>query len=133
MSVKYENNVQTLPTQLQYNFEKGQKMNFLAPELAKITITEGQTLSKNLEFPRHLYAFRDETEPKNRLKAQRNAQKLPTRFQNNFEKVEKTTFLKPKMDKTEPSKSKRQHLANFRSKTSLLGIIYKPFELKIHP
>ena len=39
--LKYENNAQTLPKTLQNNFEKGQKMTFLALELAKITISEG--------------------------------------------------------------------------------------------
>ena len=36
---KYENNAQTLPKQLQNNFEKGQIMTFLTQEIAKITIS----------------------------------------------------------------------------------------------
>ena len=51
---KYENNAQTLPKQLQNNFEKGQKMTFLALEMAKITISRGQILTKNLNFLGHL-------------------------------------------------------------------------------
>ena len=47
---KYENSAQTLPKQLQNIFEKGQKMTFLVIELAKITISEGQILTKNLSF-----------------------------------------------------------------------------------
>ena len=47
---KYENSAQTLPKQLQNNFEKGQKMTFLALEMAKITIAVGQILIKNLNF-----------------------------------------------------------------------------------
>ena len=51
---KYENNAQTLPKQFQNNFEKGQKMTFLALEMAKITISGGQILTKNLNFWGHL-------------------------------------------------------------------------------
>ena len=36
------------------------------------------------------------------FKAKNNAQKLPKLFQNNFEKVEKTAFLTPKMVKNDP-------------------------------
>ena len=51
---KFENNAQTLHKQLQNNFEKGQKMTFLALEMAKITIPRGQILTKNLNFVGHL-------------------------------------------------------------------------------
>ena len=51
---KYENNTQTLPKQLQNNFEKGQKMTFLALEMTKITISGGQILTKNLNFRGYL-------------------------------------------------------------------------------
>ena len=51
---KYKNNAQTLPIELQNNFEKGQKMTFLALEMAKITISRGQILTKNLNFLGHL-------------------------------------------------------------------------------
>ena len=51
---KYENNAQTLPKQLQNNFEKGQKITFLAQEMAKITISGGQILTKNINFWDHL-------------------------------------------------------------------------------
>ena len=47
---KYENNAQTLPKQLQNNFEKGQKMTFLAQELAKITISGVKFWPKILIF-----------------------------------------------------------------------------------
>ena len=43
---KYENNAQTLPKQLQNNFEKGQKMAFLALEMAKITISGGSNFDQ---------------------------------------------------------------------------------------
>ena len=51
---KYKNNAQTLPKQLQNNFEKGQKMTFWALEMANITISRGQILTKNLKFLGHL-------------------------------------------------------------------------------
>ena len=70
---KYENNSQTLPKQLQNNFEKGQKMTFLAIELAKIIISGGQILTKNLHFRVRLFAFRVDNTPKSRsFKAKNN-------------------------------------------------------------
>ena len=51
---KYKNNAQTLPTQLQYNFEKGQKMSFLATELAKPKILFFGFIYKPLELKIHL-------------------------------------------------------------------------------
>ena len=51
---KYENNAETLPKQLQNNFEKGQKITFLALELAKITFSGGQILTKIFKFRGHL-------------------------------------------------------------------------------
>ena len=70
----YKNNTQTLPKQLQNNFEKGQKMSFLALEMAKITISGGQILTKNLHFWGHLLAVTAENTPKSRpLKAENNA------------------------------------------------------------
>ena len=75
-------------------------MTFLALELAKITISWGHILTKNLNFHGHLWAFRAEITPKSRpFKAESNAQKLPNIFQNNFEKVERTTFLTMEMAK----------------------------------
>ena len=71
---KYKNNAQALPQQLQNNFEKGQKITFLAQEMAKITISGGQILTKNLNFWDHLSAFRAENTPKSRpFKAKNNA------------------------------------------------------------
>ena len=51
---KYGNNAKKLPKQIQNNFEKGQKMTFLNLEMAKITISGGQILTKNLNFWGHL-------------------------------------------------------------------------------
>ena len=78
-------------------------MTFLALELAKITILGGRILTKILDFWGHLQASRAEKTPKSRpLKAENNAQKLPKRFQFNFKKVDKTTFLTPKIVKNDP-------------------------------
>ena len=60
----------------------------------------------------------------------KNAQTLPKQLWNNFEKVEQTTFLNPKMVKNEPSKP--QKWANFWQKISIFGVIYWPLEMKIH-
>ena len=61
-------------------------------------------LTQNLDFRGHLSTFRPENIPKSRLfKAENNAQTLPKQVRNNFEKVEKSTFLTPKMVKNDPS------------------------------
>ena len=53
-SFKDKSNAQTLPKQLQNNFENGQKRTFLSLELAKITLLGGQILTKNRDFRGHL-------------------------------------------------------------------------------
>ena len=50
MPFKIKNNAQTLLKQFQNNFKKGQKMTFLALKTAKITISGGQILTKNLKI-----------------------------------------------------------------------------------
>ena len=58
-------------------------------------------LTENFDFRGHLSTFGAENKPKSRpLKVKNNAQTLPKQLQNNFEKVQKTTFLTPKMAKT---------------------------------
>ena len=53
----------------------------------------------------HFSTFGAENTPKSRpFKVENNAQTLPEQLQNNFEKVQKTTFLTPKMVKNDPSK-----------------------------
>ena len=60
-------------------------------------------LTKNLDFRGHLSTFRPENIPKSRLfEAENNAQTLPKQVQNNFEKVEESTFLTPKWSKMTP-------------------------------
>ena len=51
-----------------------------------------------------LWVFGAERTQKNAsVKTKNNAQTLPKQVQNNFEKVQKTTFLTPKMVKNDPS------------------------------
>ena len=59
----------------------------------------------NFDFHGHLATFRAENTLKSRpFKVKNNAQTLPEQLQNNFEKVQKTTFSTPKMVKNGPSK-----------------------------
>ena len=58
------------------------------------------------------------------------AQTLHKQVQNNFEKVEESTFLTLKMVKNHPSN--RPKWANFWPKISIFEVIYTNLELKIH-
>ena len=89
-------------------------------------------LIENLDFRVHLLTFGGENTPKSRpYQAENNAQKFSKQLQNNFGKVQKSTFLTPKMVKNDPSKPPKW--ANFWPKISIFGVIYQPLELKIHP
>ena len=56
------------------------------------------------ENPGYLTTFRGINAPKSGpFKCENNAQTLPKQLQNNFEKVQKSTFLTPKMVKNDPS------------------------------
>ena len=69
-------------------------------------------LIQNFDFGAHLSTIRAQKTPKSRpFKAKNNAQTLPKIVQNNFEKVEKSSFLTPKIVKNEPSN--RPKWANF--------------------
>ena len=53
-------------------------------------------LTQNIHFQGHLSTFEAQNTPKSRLfEAKNNAQTLPKQLQNNFEKVQKSTFLTP--------------------------------------
>ena len=89
-------------------------------------------LIKNFNFRGHLSTFGAENTPKSRpFKVENNALTLPKQLQNNFEKVQKMTFSNPKMVKNDPSKL--PNWAKFWPKISIIGVIYRPFELKIPP
>ena len=64
------------------------------------------------------------------FKTKKDAYTLPKQLPNNFEKVQNTTFLTPKMAKNDPSE--RPKWANFWPKTLIFEVIYGPLELKIH-
>ena len=92
----------------------------------------GHFLTQNLNYRGHLWTFEAKNTPKSGpFKVENNAQTLPKQLQNNFEKVEKTTFSTPKMVKNDPSKPPKW--AKFWSKISIIGVIYRPLELKIPP
>ena len=60
-------------------------------------------LIENFDFRGHLSTFGAQNTPKSRpFEAENNAQTLPKRLQNNFEKVKKSTFLTPKIVKMTP-------------------------------
>ena len=66
-----------------------------------MTLPEGQILTENFDFRGHISTFRAENTPKNEpFKAKNNAQTTSEHPQNNFQKVQKTTFLAPKMVKS---------------------------------
>ena len=61
---KAKNNAQTTPEQLQTNFQKVQKTTFLAPKMVKMTLSEGQFLTKNFDFRGQKSTFRAENTAK---------------------------------------------------------------------
>ena len=66
-----------------------------------MNLSEGQILTKNFDFRGHISTFRPENKPKSRpFKAKNNAQTTSEQLKTNFQKVEKTTFLGPKMVKS---------------------------------
>ena len=106
---KVKNKAQTLPKQVQNNFEKVQKTTFLTQELVKNDPSKwskmGHILTQNLNYRGHLWTFEAENTPKSGpFKVENNALTLPKQLQKNFEKVQKTTFSTPKMVKNDPSK-----------------------------
>ena len=69
--------------------------------MVKMTLSEGQILTKNFDFGGHISTFRAENTPKSSsFKAKNNASITSEQLQNNFQKVQKTTFLAPKMVKS---------------------------------
>ena len=73
--------------------------------MVKMALSEGQNLTLNFDFRGHISTFRAEnTRKKGLFKAKNNAQTPSEHLQNNFQKVQKTTFLDPKMVKMTLSK-----------------------------
>ena len=79
-------------------------MTFLTSKMVKNYNIRGQILTKNFDFRGHLFTFRTENSPKiGSFKSKNNALRNPEQLQNNFQKVQKMTFLVPKMVKTRVS------------------------------
>ena len=88
-------------------------------------------LTQNLSFQGHLSTFEAQNTPKSRhYEAENKAQTLPKQVLNNFEKVQNSTFLTPKMVKIDPSN--RPKWPKFGLKISIFEVYYRPFELKIN-
>ena len=69
--------------------------------MVKMTLSEGKILTENFDFRGHISTFRAENTPKKEpFKAKNNAQTTSEQLQTNFQKVQKTTFLAPKMVKS---------------------------------
>ena len=72
--LKAKNNPQTTPEQFQTNFQKAHKKGFLILKMVKVTLSEGQILTQNLDFRGHISTFRAENTPKiGSFKAENNA------------------------------------------------------------
>ena len=121
--------------------KKSQKPFFWSRKCSKMThqMTEfGKILTKNFDFGGHISTFRAKNTPKSGpSKSKNNALTNPEQLQNNFPKVQKTTFLTPKMVKTWVSTlaKKVDFWVYFGPKTSnivskVLKPIFKSFPLK---
>ena len=68
-------------------------------------------LTEIFDFWGYLSTFGAENTPKSRpFKVKNNAQTLPNQPQNNFEKVQKTTFSTPKIVKMTPQNCQNEHI-----------------------
>ena len=102
--------------------------------MAKMTLSEGQFLTKNFDFRGHISTFQAESTPKSTsFKAKNIAQTTSEHLQNNFQKVKKTTFLAPKMVKMTPSEGQfltknfdfRGQISTFRAKNTPKSTSFK--------
>ena len=93
MRLFFQNNSRT-------TLKKSRKWLFRNPKWSKWTSQNGQISTKNLNFRGHLSNSGAENTPKSGpLRSKNNALILPKQLQNNFEKVQKMTFLTPKCQK----------------------------------
>ena len=95
--------------------------------MVKMALSEGQNLTLNFDFRGHISAFRAENTPKKGpFKSKNNASTTSELLQNTFQKVQKTTFLAPKMVKMALSEGQfltqnfdfRGHISTFRAKNT---------------
>ena len=90
--------------------------------MVKITISGDQILTYNFDFRGHISTFRAENTPKSKsFKAENNAQTTSEQLQTNFQKVQKTTFLAPKMVKSRIPILKKWR--KFHPKISILVVL----------
>ena len=99
-SFKAQNDAQITSEHPQNNFQKVQKTGFLTLKMVKMTLSEGQILTQNLDFRGHISTFRAENTPKiGPFKTKNHAQTTSEQLQTNFEKVQKTTLMISKWSK----------------------------------
>ena len=68
--------------------------------MVKMTLSESQNLTYNIDFRIHISTFwAENTFKSSTFKAKNNAQTTSEQLQTNFQNVQKTTFLGPKMVK----------------------------------
>ena len=63
MPFKAKNNTQITYEHLQNNFQKVQKMTFLAPKMVKMALSDGQNLTLNFDFMCHISTFQGKNTP----------------------------------------------------------------------
>ena len=85
--------------------------------MVKITLSEGQILTKNFDFIGHLSTFRAENTQKN------DAYTTSEQLQTNFQNVQKMAFLGPVMV-TMTLSYEDEERAEFWSKITILEVIY---------
>ena len=107
--------------------ERFPENGFLSLKLVKITLSESEFFFLNLDFRGHLPTFRAENTHKSRpFKSKNNTQTLLKLLQNNFEKVQKSAFLTPKMVENDhilgqiltKNLDYRGHLSTFRAENT---------------
>ena len=90
-----------------------------------------KTLIENLNFHGPLSTCKAENTPKYRIfKGANKVQTLLKQLKKKYEKVQKTTFLSPKMVKNDPSK--RSKVVKFWLKILIFEVYYRPLGLKIN-
>ena len=76
-------------------------------------------VTENLDLWGHLSTVGGENTPKSRpFEAKNKAQTLPNQLQNNFEKVQKSTFLTPKWPKMTPQIGQNEQIFDPKSQFS---------------
>ena len=114
-----------------WKYPKNDYLNRNWSKMTPQSVKMSKYLTVKYNFWGHLWTFGVENKTKSRpFMVKNNAQTHRKQLQNNFEKVQKSTFLTPKMVKNDPSN--RPKWANFWPKISIFKVIYRPLELKIH-